>query len=255
MNHQDTKTPGAPLVRGVAALFAVIAATLTAAPAAHARIIGTDFEVILGSDTAAALEHKYGLHRNKQDEERIERIGKQMVAVSGRTALNYHFRILNTGEINALAVPGGWAYTTRGLMEQQLTNDELAFVMGHEVAHIAHRDGVKQLEQSLGVSLAFGLIFDRSRTTQALVSNLLQLLLVRGYSRDDERNADLAAVDYLRAAGYDPEGGVDFLQRLQKVGKRNPSALDRWFATHPPIDQRIAAIEEKIRSAEKSTTH
>ena len=252
---QGTLCMKTTLVRGIAAFFAVIAATLTAAPAAHARIIGTDLEVILGRDTAAALEQKYGLYRNKQEQERIERMGKQMVAVSGRTALNYHFGILDTGEINALAVPGGWVYTTRGLMEQHVTNDELAFVMGHEVAHIAHRDGVKQLEQGLGLSLAFGLIFNRSKTTQALVSDLLQLLLVRGYSRDDERDADLAAVDYARVTGYDPEGGVDFLQRLQKVGKSNPSALDRWFATHPPINERIATIEEKIRSAQKSRTH
>lgn len=239
----------------LAVVIAFLAMTLGLAAPAQARIIGTDLEVILGKDTAASLEQQYGVYRNPEAQQRLEKFGKEMVAVSGRTALNYHFNILNTKEINALAVPGGWVYATRGLMEEKLADDELAFVMGHEVAHIAKRHGVKQLEQGLGLSLAFGLIFDRSATTQALVSNLLQLLLQSGYSREHESEADRTAVTYMLQTGHDPRGGVVFLKRLQALHQSKPSQLDRWFATHPPIDKRIAALEEDIATAEKQRAH
>jgi len=239
----------------LAAVAALMAATAGLAAPAQARIIGTDLEVVIGSDTAASLEQKYGVYRNREAEQRIEKLGKEMVAVSGRTGLNYHFGILNTKEINALAVPGGWVYATRGLMEEKLSDDELAFVVGHEVAHIAKRHGVRQLEQGLGVSLILGLLFDRSATTQALVSDVLQLLLQSGYSREHESDADRTAVTYMLQTGHDPRGGVTFLKRLQALGKSKPSQLDRWFATHPPIDKRIATLEEDIAAAEKGRAH
>ena len=218
---------------------------------AQARIIGTDLEVILGSDTAAALEQKYGVSKDPQSQQRLEKVGKEMVAVSGRTGLNYHFAVLNMKEVNALAVPGGWIYATRGLMDQKLADDELAFVIGHEVAHVARRHGVKQLEKSLGVSLGVGLILDRSGTTQRLVADTLQLLLQSGYSREHEYDADKTAVTYALATGHKPEGGVDFLKRLQTLSKHEPSSLERWFATPPPMPQRIARLEEEITAAEK----
>ena len=232
-----------------------LAATAGLALPAQARIIGTDLEVVIGSDTAASLEQKYGVYRNAEAEKRLETLGKQMVAVSGRTGLNYHFRILNTKEINALAVPGGWVYATRGLTEEKLSEDELAFVVGHEVTHIAHRHGVRQLEQGLGLSLMLGLVLDRTRTTQALVSDVLQMLLQSGYSREHESDADRTAVTYMLQTGHDPHGGVTFLKRLQGLSKSKPSQLERWFATHPPIDKRIAALEEDIAAAEKQRPH
>lgn len=239
--------------RFAAAVGLVVAIAGLAGPA-DARIIGTDFEVILGSNTAAALEQRYGVYRDEAAEKRLEKLGKEMVAVSGRTGLNYRFGILNTKEINALAVPGGWVYATRGLMTEKLSDDELAFVMGHEVAHIAKRHGVRQLEQGIGLSLAFGLILDRSATTEALVSDLLQVLLVSGYSRDHEREADGMAVRYLLKTGHSPRGGVTFLKRLESLDKTKPSELSRWFATHPPTNERIRVLEEKIAAAEKHTT-
>jgi predicted Zn-dependent protease len=240
-------TPHRTTATWVVALMLVL---LRTAPA-QARVIGTDLEVIVGADTAAALEQRYGVHKDAESQQRIEKLGKQMIAVSGRTALNYHFAILNVKEINALAVPGGWVYVTKGLMDRKLTDDELAFVLGHEVAHIARRHGVSQLEKSLGISLGLGLILDRSATTQALVSDILQLLLQSGYSREDEYDADKNAVTYALASGYKPEGGVTFLTRLQALSKHEPSSLERWFATHPPMPQRIARLEEEIAVAEK----
>jgi len=235
----------------ILAVAALLSAIVGLAAPAQARIIGTDLEVIVGRDSAASLEQKYGVWRDPATQKRWEAVGRQMVAVSGRTGLNYHFGILNTKEINALAVPGGWVYATRGLMEEKLADDELAFVAGHEVAHIAKRHGVRQLEQGLGVSLALGLIFNRARTTQALVSDVLQLLLQSGYSREHEADADRTAVTFMLRTGHDPRGGVTFLKRLQGLQKSKPSQLDRWFATHPPIDKRIAALEGDIAEAQK----
>lgn len=237
------------------AVIILAAATAGLAAPAQARIIGTDLEVILGSSTASALEQRYGLYSDPPQQQRIEKLGKEMVAVSGRAALSYRFGVLNTKEINALAVPGGWIYVTRGLVDAKVPDDELAFVLGHEVAHVAQRHGVDQLEKSLGLSLALGLVFDRSATTQALVSDLLQLLLERGYSRKDEYAADKAAVGYMLQTGHKPQGGVEFLHRLQALSKHKPSDLERWFATHPPMDDRIARLEEDIAVAEKEGSH
>ena len=121
----------------------------------------------------------------------MAQLGKKVVCVDTdlrKPALHKAFNILNMKEINALAVPGGWVYVTKGLMEVPLSEDELGFVLAHEVTHIAQRHGAKQMEKSLGLSLVVGLV---TRSSDArLAARVVSMLLESGYSRKDEYRAD-----------------------------------------------------------------
>jgi len=213
-----------------------------------AGLIGTSTEVRMGRDAAAQLESKYGTVEDAAKLARIRALGERLVAICGRTDLKeWHFNILNMKEINALAVPGGWVYVTKGLMEVPLSEDELGFVLAHEVTHIAQRHGAKQMEKSLGLSLVVGLV---TRSSDArLAARVVSMLLESGYSRKDEYRADAGGCSSLMQLRFHPWACVAFLERLKKMEKDKPSELQRWFATHPPTSDRIARLESQIAKA------
>jgi len=228
--------------------FALLLVLLTALPC-RAGLIGTGSEVRLGQDAARQLEQKYGTVNDPRELDRLAVVGRRLVALCGRSDLKqWHFRILDTKEVNALAVPGGWVYVTRGLVGLSLPERELAFVLGHEITHIAQRHGVKQLERSLGMELLLGVVTKGERAR--LAGQVTSMLLTTGYSRQDEYRADAGGLSLLSRAGHPSRAAIDFLHRLQEIHRESPNALERLFATHPPTQDRIARLDQQIRKAE-----
>lgn len=212
-------------------------------PAAEAGLISTKEEINLGKSTAQELEKKYGVVQDPVLQERIEQIGQRIVGVSSRQDLPYTFKVLNTDEINALAVPGGFIYLYKGLVDYMPSDDELAGVIGHEVGHVAKRHTVRQIEKNLGISLLFNIFF---QNRGAMLQNLVFNAVMADYSRDDERQADELGFTYAMQAGYNP---YSMLLTLHKLKEKEGHATYGLFSSHPNSDSRIAQAEGYIKQA------
>lgn len=120
---------------------------------AEAGIISKQQEIEMGRETAMALEAQYGVVQDYELQERVNRIGQSLVAVSDRQDLEYTFKVLNCDEVNALACPGGFVYVFKGLIDYMPSDSELAGVLGHEVSHIVEKHTVHQIEKQLLTTL------------------------------------------------------------------------------------------------------
>ena len=208
--------------------------------------ISTQEEVKLGADMDRQLRQKTKMINDRRMQDRVNTIGSRLAMYSDRQDLHYHFAVVDDKELNAFAIPGGYVYINKGLMEQA-NDDELAGVMAHEIGHIAAKHSVKQLQGQLGLQLIMSIILGGSEsaanTEQALnvVSNLVNL----GYSRSDEYLADKLAVRYTRRAGYSPIGIVTFFKKLEAQGGTAMHLV--FLSSHPATSERIKRVEQEMQ--------
>lgn len=201
-----------------------------------------DVERSMGRQTAAAVEKEYGLVQDPLLAEWVNVTGQRLVGQSFRQNIPYSFKVVNTDMVNAFAAPWGYVYVTRGLLDFATSEDEIGFVVGHEVGHVANRDSIKSVKKSLLFSLGSALVAGKSRSLGDL-SEIGSGLLLLHYSREDERDADIAGAMNSYGAGFDPAGGEAFFARLMKeLEKDRPSSLEHLFLTHPETASRIAAL-------------
>lgn len=204
-----------------------------------------DIERSLGKQTSAAVEKEFGLNQDPMLADWVNTLGQRTVGQSGRQHIPYRFRVINTDMVNAFAAPYGYVYVTMGMLKFATSEDELAFVIGHEVGHVANRDSIKGFKQNILFNIGVALLGTQGRTLGQIGGLGAGLLLMR-YSRDDERDADVAGSTFCYAAGYDPAGGIAFFDRLMKeLEKDHPSSIEYLFLTHPPTDSRIKAQKER----------
>lgn len=221
-------------------LFVNIAGWL---PAAEAALISTKEEIEMGRRVARDLEKQYGLVGDVALQDRVARIGARVAAASDRQDIQYTFKVLNNKEVNALALPGGFIYLFKGLVDYMPSDDELAGIIGHEIGHVAKRHTVRQIEKSLGVSILFGLVFgDRGVYLQNLVFNAI----MAGYSRTDEREADQLGWRYSSAAGFNPYSMLMGLQRLNDLDRKGTYGL---FSSHPEPEARVSLVQGYMNDA------
>jgi predicted Zn-dependent protease len=171
--------------------------------------------------------------------ELTETTGRKVAEVSPRKDMPIKFRVLNTGEVNAVALPNGRIYVFRGMLETSDTEDELAAVLAHEVGHVAGRHSLKQFRLSLGISLLADLLNlnKRGETVQTL-AGLAASLYELGYSRQHERDADNYALRLALLAGYDPKGSVALFEKFAK-NEGKPARWLIYLLTHPPSTERL----------------
>ena len=217
------------------------------AAALNAAIIGKEQEIELCKQVDSQLQKKYGLYQNPEWQKKIDTIGKKIVQACSRQDLPYRFLILNSDQINALSSPDGSIYVTKKLLQLNLNDNELACIIGHEVSHNVKRHVAQSVERSLGFTLLLQLV-TKGGTQNALTYQIVDLLLQRGFSRSEELEADRLGVETAYKAGYDPQGMIDFLQYLQKIEPSQENFLTEFFATHPPIPDRIAQLEPQVKA-------
>ena len=205
-------------------------------------MIGTAEETSIGEQVSGEIEKNYRLSHDEAMVERVNRIGFKIAKVSDRQDLTYHFKVLENNETNALSTPGGYVYVNSGLIKKA-NDDELAGVIAHEVGHIAARHSVQAMQANMATSVIASLVFanvktrDEVRQGAGVALNLIML----GYSREDEFEADRLGVRYAYYAGFDPNGSVTFLEELQREEKERP--LDKglvYLRSHPLNSERIA---------------
>lgn len=226
-------------------LLACIAGWL---PQAEAALISTKEEIEIGRRVAMDLETKYGVANDPDLQARVARIGAKIAAASDRRDIEYTFKVLNNKEVNALALPGGFVYLFKGLVDYMPSDEELAGIIGHEVGHISKRHTVRQLEKSLGMSILFGVLFgDRG----ILLQNLAYNAIMAGYSRGDEREADQLGFQHTVRAGYNPYSMLMGLQKLNDLSNKGNYGL---FSTHPEPEARVALVQGYINDAKVHPT-
>lgn len=209
-------------------------------------LYSTDREIQMGRAINKEVENKYKIIADPLVEKRVEDIGRKIVSVCDRQDIEYYFKVLNEDEVNAVSLPGGYVYIFKGLLEKTGSDDELAGVLAHEIAHIVARHSIKKLQAMMAYSILRVLTAQVPQTGQ--VGNAADLAfaeIISGYSREDELLADQLAVRYVKSTGYDPKGMIKFLEKLQEINKRKPPAPYSYFKTHPYIPDRIRVVKQE----------
>jgi predicted Zn-dependent protease len=207
-------------------------------------------EVELGASTAAQVSAELPLVRDAAVVNYITTLGNQLASVTDDRNLTWHFTVVDSKEINAFAVPGGWVYVNRGLIERATNMSELAGVLAHEIGHITRRHSVQQMQQAQGANVGLALACTltgvcESGASQAAI-NIAGNALFAKFSRSDEREADAEGVSTTIKAGISPNGIPSMFQLLLNERKSNPSGLDAFFSSHPMEESRITATQAQI---------
>lgn len=217
-------------------------------------------EYYIGRGVAALVLAQYPVYHNDGLTRYINTVGQSVVAFSDRpeTYAGYHFVILDSDEVNALAAPGGFVFVTRGLLRRCTNEEMLAAVLAHEVGHVAAKHGLQSIKKSRLID-AFKLIGQQAAerygpeqlsqlTTifEGALGDVVDTLIIRGYDRKYEYEADDMAVKYVAASGYSPQGLSDFLQTM--VGDHGAEQGKGWFKTHPSAGERVDRVKAKITS-------
>lgn len=229
-------------------LVLIAALTLVPVAPAAAALISTEQEIRIGRDAAAELEAEYGVHPDPGMHAYVTSTGNRIAATSGRPNLPWTFRVLNTSQVNAISLPGGFIYVTKGMMSFVQSEAELAFVLAHEIGHVDRRHHVMLIERHMGLSLLFTLIFGGRQDTTAQIANILGVLLTRGFSREAEFEADRVGVSLVHKAGFDAGAGLAFMERLRSAEGRDPSNFQVLFHTHPALGDRITRVRDQLRT-------
>ncbi len=223
-------------------LFAVYLLAGSMLPA-EAGIISKQQEIEMGRETAMALEAKYGVVQDYELQERINRIGQSLVAVSDRQDLEYSFKVLNCDEVNALACPGGFVYVFKGLIDYMPSDSELAGVLGHEVSHIVEKHTVHQIEKQLLTTLLLAVATKGDMGLTGLATQALSA----GYSRTDERGADKEGFNLCVKAGYNPYSMVLTINKLEDLSREKGNPGYGLFSSHPEPEERLKRVMKQIK--------
>ncbi len=219
---------------------------MPAAPAA-AAIISTAQEIAIGREAAAEVEAEFGVVSDPVPLAAVTSVGTRVARMSSRRDLPWTFRILRTNEVNAISLPGGFIYMTRGMLAFLRAEDELAFVLAHEVAHVDRRHHVALIERNFFFSIVLDLLFGGRGTSSGTIANFVGFLLTRGYSREAEFEADRVGVTLSHDAGFNAAAGLAFMERLRATHDRDPSRVEVLLQTHPALAERIIRVRQLLR--------
>ena len=222
----------------------VLAAAMTACAISQSQ------EVQLGASYAAQIAAQLPLVRDPQVSDYITTLGNKLAKATDTRGLSWHFTVVDSKEVNAFAVPGGFIYVNRGLIEQAQDMSQLAGVLGHEIGHVTKRHSVEQMQQAQGANVGVTLLCTLTKVCNSGAAstaiNAGGTALFAKFSRTDESEADEEGVRTVIRAGINPKGIPDMFRLLMRLRQSNPSGLDAFFSTHPLEESRIAATEAQI---------
>ncbi len=217
-----------------------------------------EYEQRVGAQAAAEVEAQYARYDDEEAHAKIAAMVAEIAAASGRPDVEYDVRLIDTDEVNAFSLPGGIIYVTRGLLSEVQSDDELAGVLAHEIAHNCTYDALIQAERnrelftgSVAATIAAILLGGSSDTisTVLIAGEYIRTGVLGGYSIDIEAQADRHAVEYLLKTSYNPMGLLTFMGRLAAQWRRDPQVDPGIFRTHPDPDDRVYWLRDELYEA------
>ena len=212
-------------------------------------LISEEQEISLGREAAQQTQATIGLVPDEELQSYVSSIGEELARTSERQALPWEFQVVDESVPNAFALPGGFIFVTRGLLNLMNSEAELAAVLGHEIGHVTARHSVVQMSraQLAQLGLALGTVLSPELQRFGDVAGAGLSLLFLKYGRDDERQADELGFRYMLDANYDPREMEDVFGALLAAGDQaGRSAVPSWLASHPSEPERIAAARERV---------
>ncbi len=209
-----------------------------------------DQEMAMGTEMSQELEARSKMLNDPAVTQYVNEIGQRL---AGRSDIKEPLiiKVVDSDEVNAYALPGGYFYVNTGLILAAQSESELAAVMSHEIAHIAARHATRNMTKvQIWNLLSIPMMFVGGPVGMAVreVSSLAMPMSINKFSRDAEREADLLGIEYEYAAGYDPNAFVEFFERIKSSGKDKQNIVAKAFATHPMNQERIRKAQKEIET-------
>ena len=216
------------------------------------NLVSEGQEIAMGREAHQQVIQQFGVYDEKPAMNRmVEEVGRRIAANSDRPNLPWTFTLLDSPMVNAMALPGGYIYITRGMMERMNSEDELAGVLGHEIAHVTARHAAQRISRAqlaqFGMLLGAVVAGPEAMQQYGQLAELAVSLLFQRYSRAQETQADLVGTGYMHEANYNPVGAEQMLLTLQRLSRREDSPVDRYFQSHPDPAKRVRDVRGRIQ--------
>jgi predicted Zn-dependent protease len=206
-------------------------------------------EIALGKQMAQEVERQSKIIDDPVIAEYVNRLGQNLVRNSD-AKVPFTIKVLDTDEVNAFALPGGFFFVNSGLILQADSESELAGVMAHEIAHVAARHGTRQATRGEIAQFATLPLMIAGGWTGYAIYQAASVAIPLGFlkfSRGFESEADMLGLQYMYKAGYDPTSFVDFFEKIESLEKKKPGTMSKVFSTHPMTEDRIKAAQQNIQ--------
>ena len=208
-------------------------------------------EIGIGKGLAQQVEKQAKIINDPVISEYVNRVGQNLVRNSD-AKVPFTIKVIDSEEVNAFALPGGFFFVNAGLILKADSEAELAGVMAHEIAHVAARHGTRQASRGEIANLAtipLAIMSYGSWTGYGIyqAASILVPIGFLKFSRGFESEADMLGLEYMYKAGYDPTAFVDFFEKIETLEKRKPGTMAKVFSTHPPTDDRIKNAQRNIQ--------
>jgi predicted Zn-dependent protease len=199
-------------------------------------------EYLVGRELSARINQEMQIISDDKIKRLLSDIGDLLFDCITNKQRRFEFNVVAAADLNAFALPGGFIYITRALVEScHLNRDELAFVMAHEMVHVVLKHPLKRILSNFSFKVIENMLRARGTAGQ-IAKQTLSSILRNGYSRENELEADLYAVKIMVSAGFDAKGAISLLQHLQPGKEQNPEIFN-YFSSHPPLNERIEKIQ------------
>jgi predicted Zn-dependent protease len=232
------------------ALTAALVLGLSTGATGALQLISVNDEIALGRRAQQDVRRQVPELRDRVVSNYVENIGRRLAARADGPRYPYSFDVANKRDINAFALPGGPIWIHRGAIDAAQNEAQVAGVLAHEIAHIANRHAASQITKGTFANAGLGLLGallgggNGAQIAQIGAGIAAQSMMMK-FSRDAEREADREALQYMKRAGYDPRGMVEFLQVLRARQGRDPGSVQTFFASHPAPGERVVRLEQE----------
>jgi predicted Zn-dependent protease len=214
--------------------------------------VSTQQEVQMGQQEAQQVNAQLPMVQDAVINNYVNALGNRIASRTSRADLNWQFAVVNSDMVNAFALPGGFIYVNRGVLERASNMSEVAGVLGHEIEHVVRRHSVKQMENAQGANVGVGILCALTGVCQSGVAqaaiNIGGTAVFAKFSRTDEIQADEGGFNNLIRAGISPRGMYTLFQKLLAEEQRSGGggATAGWFSDHPGTQDRLADIQRML---------